>query len=75
MPQFKFLHLFQLKIIGAVVTVILAVGIGIIIGHFAISKTTNTSSKYDHLTRQTDPKNYQKFIDSIQATRIEENLK
>jgi hypothetical protein len=51
--------------------------LGIIIGHFAIVKTTtsNTSWKYDRLTRQADPKNYKTFIDSIKAANIEDNLR
>jgi hypothetical protein len=51
-------------------------GVGIIIGHFGIKKSqTPVSWKYDPLTRQAKQQNYQTFIDSIQATRIEENLK
>jgi hypothetical protein len=50
--------------------------VGIIIGHFGINKSqTPVTSKYDRLTRQADEQNYKTFISSIQATRIEENLK
>ncbi len=63
-------------LVGAVVTAALALGLGIIIGHFAINKTaSNTSSKYDRLTRQADQQNYKTFVNSIQATNIEANLK
>jgi hypothetical protein len=62
-------------LVGAVVTAALALGLGIIIGHFAITKTTsNTSSKYDRLTQQADQQNYKTFVNSIQATNIEANL-
>ena len=67
---------FQLIVVGALVTVLASMGIGIIIGHFAIAKKETPSSwKYDRLTRRADPKNYQTFIDSIQAANIEANLK
>ncbi|CAF5163578.1 unnamed protein product, partial [Rotaria sp. Silwood1] len=59
-------------IIVAVVATALALGLGIIIGHFAVPKT---SWKYDRLTKPADQRNYQIFIDSIQATNIETNLK
>ena len=51
--------------------------LGIIIGHFAIVKTTtsNTSWKYDRFTRQADPQSYKTFVNSIQAVNIENNLK
>ncbi|CAF4768009.1 unnamed protein product [Rotaria sp. Silwood1] len=63
-------------IIGAVITTTLALGLGLIIGHFGISKkTSDTSWKYNRLTRPADPKNYRTFIDSIQAANIEANLK
>jgi len=53
-----------------------SLGIGILIGHFAIIKTeTNVSWKYDKLTRPADQQNYRTFIDSIQAANIEANLK
>ena len=55
----------------------LALGLGIIIGHFAITKagTTTTTTKYDRLTRQADPQNYKTFVDSVRETNIEDNLK
>ncbi|CAF1640902.1 unnamed protein product [Rotaria sordida] len=63
-------------IIGPLIATVLALGLGIIIGHFAITKTTtNTSSKYDRLTRPADQQNYQTFINSIQPANIEANLK
>ncbi|CAF1533742.1 unnamed protein product, partial [Rotaria sp. Silwood1] len=63
-------------VIGVVVVTALALGLGIIIGHFAITKPThNTSWKHDRLTKSADQRNYQTFIDSIQATNIEINLK
>ncbi|CAF4187447.1 unnamed protein product, partial [Rotaria sordida] len=66
----------KLLIIGALIAIALALGLGIIIGHFAITKTTsNTSFKYDRLTRPADQQNYQTFINSIQAANIEANLK
>ncbi|CAF4516389.1 unnamed protein product, partial [Rotaria sp. Silwood2] len=66
----------QLLIIGAVAAIALALGLGIIIGHFAVTKTTSdTSWKYNHLTKPADQQNYQIFIDSIQAANIEANLK
>jgi hypothetical protein len=52
--------------------------LGIIIGHFSITKTSTTidrSWKYDHLMQQADLQNYQTFIDSIKAANIEANLK
>ncbi len=53
-----------------------SLGIGILIGHFAITKTTiNLPWKYDKLTHQADQQNYQTFIDSVQANNIEANLK
>ncbi|CAF1172104.1 unnamed protein product [Adineta steineri] len=59
---------------GAIVAI--AFGLGIIIGHFAIKKTTNsTTGKYDYLTRNADQQNYQTFISSIQSPNIEANLK
>ncbi len=51
----------------------LALGLGIIIGHFAIKK--NQTGKYDNITRQADSKNYKTFIDSIKAANIEDNLR
>ncbi len=52
-----------------------SLGIGILIGHFAIVKTeTNIPWKYQKLTRQADQQNYQTFIDSIQPGNIEANL-
>ncbi|CAF4422449.1 unnamed protein product, partial [Adineta steineri] len=58
---------------GAIVAI--AFGLGIIIGHFAIKKTTNsTTGKYDYLTRNADQQNYQTFISSIQSPNIEANL-
>ncbi|CAF1392354.1 unnamed protein product [Rotaria sordida] len=66
----------SLLIIGALVAIALALGLGIIIGHFAITKrTSNTSSKYDRLTKPADQRNYQTFINSIQPANIEANLK
>ncbi|CAF1148812.1 unnamed protein product [Rotaria sp. Silwood1] len=62
----------SLLIIVAVVATALALGLGIIIGHFAVPKT---SWKYDRLTKPADQRNYQIFINSIQATNIETNLK
>jgi hypothetical protein len=61
-------------LIGAIVTAALALGLGIIIGHFAITKTT-TSSKYDRLTRSANQQHYKTFVNSIQAANIEANLK
>ncbi len=53
-----------------------SLGIGILIGHFAITKTTiDLPWKYDKLTHQADQQNYQTFIDSVQANNIEANLK
>ncbi|CAF2689426.1 unnamed protein product, partial [Rotaria sp. Silwood2] len=63
-------------IIGAVISIVIALGLGLIIGHFGISKKTSDSSwKYHRLTKPADPKNFQTFIDSIQAANIETNLK
>jgi len=62
-----------LLLVGAIVKAALAVGLGIIIGHFAITKTNN-ASKYDRLTRQADQQNYRTFVNSIQAANIEANL-
>ncbi|CAF3456666.1 unnamed protein product [Rotaria socialis] len=63
-------------IIGALLGICLALGVGIIIGHFAIRKTnTSISSKYAHLTRQADPHNYQTFISSVRAENIETDLR
>ncbi|CAF0745500.1 unnamed protein product [Adineta steineri] len=65
---------FILISVGA--TVAIAFGLGIIIGHFAIKKTTSsTIAKYDYLTRNADQQNYQTFISSIQSANIEANLK
>ncbi len=53
-----------------------SLGIGILIGHFAIVKTaTSVPWKNEKLTRQADQQNYQTFIDSIHAANIEANLK
>ncbi|CAF1491216.1 unnamed protein product [Rotaria sordida] len=66
----------RLFIIGSLIAIALALGLGIIIGHFAITKTTtNTSSKYDRLIKPADQQNYQTFINSIQPANIEANLK
>ncbi|CAM2718149.1 unnamed protein product [Rotaria socialis] len=55
---------------------LIALGIGISIGHFAIGKQQTTNSvKYERLTRQTDAQNYEKFISLVQAKNIEANLK
>ncbi|CAF0720427.1 unnamed protein product [Adineta steineri] len=63
-------------LIGAGVVVTIALGLGIIIGHFAIKKTTSsTTGKYDYLTRDADQQNYKTFISSIQSANIEANLK
>ncbi len=52
-----------------------SLGIGILIGHFAIIKTaTNVPWKYDKLTRPADQQNYRTFIDSVRADNIEANL-
>ncbi|CAF0755051.1 unnamed protein product [Adineta steineri] len=60
--------------IGAVTAI--AFGLGIIIGHFAIKKTTSSiTGKYDYLTRDADQQNYKTFISSIQSANIEANLK
>ncbi|CAF0826592.1 unnamed protein product [Adineta steineri] len=60
--------------IGAVAAI--AFGLGIIIGHFAIKKTTSSiTGKYDYLTRDADQQNYKTFISSIQSANIEANLK
>ena len=61
---------------GGAVLAAFAVGIGIIIGHFGINKSQSSSpGKYEYLTRQADENNFRKFIDSIQADKIEANLK
>jgi hypothetical protein len=53
-----------------------SIGIGILIGHFAIVKpATNVSWKYDKLTRQADRQNYRTFIESVQANNIKAYLK
>ncbi|CAF4277937.1 unnamed protein product [Adineta steineri] len=63
-------------LIGAGVVVTIALGLGIIIGHFAIKKTTSsTTGKYDYLTHDADQQNYKTFISSMQSTNIEANLK
>ncbi|CAF2097700.1 unnamed protein product [Rotaria magnacalcarata] len=63
-------------IIGALLGISLALGVGIIIGHFGIRKTNSSmSTKYAHLTRQADPQNYQTFISSVRAANIETDLK
>ncbi|CAF1229294.1 unnamed protein product [Rotaria sordida] len=55
---------------------VIALGVGIVIGYFVIKKQqTPDTWKYDRLTRQADKKNYQTFIDSVQAANIEANLK
>lgn len=55
---------------------VIALGVGIVIGYFVIKKQqTSDTWKYDRLTRQADKKNYQTFIDSVQAANIEANLK
>ncbi|CAF1456898.1 unnamed protein product [Rotaria sordida] len=55
---------------------VIALGVGIVIGYFVIKKQQNHDTwKYDRLTRQADKKNYQTFIDSVQAANIEANLK
>ncbi|CAF1329620.1 unnamed protein product [Adineta ricciae] len=60
----------------AALVVAVALGVGIIIGHFAIKKPTTTVTwKHDRLTRAADPQNYQTYINSIQASNIENNLK
>ena len=64
----------QVAAIIAIAVGALALGIGIIIGHFAIKKTDSVN-KYERLTRQADEQTYTTFIDSIQAQNIEENLK
>jgi hypothetical protein len=46
-------------LVAGIVIAAAALGVGIIIGHFGINKSQN----------------YKTFISSIQATRIEENLK
>ncbi|CAM4743118.1 unnamed protein product [Rotaria magnacalcarata] len=54
---------------------LIALGIGISIGHFAIGKQQTTNSvKYERLTRHTDAHNYEKFISLVQAKNIEANL-
>jgi hypothetical protein len=54
----------------------LSLGIGILIGHFAIVKTeTITTSKYDYLIGKVGQENYKTFIDSIRAANIEASLK
>jgi hypothetical protein len=58
------------------VTIAVGIGIGIVIGHFAINKDqTPATWKYDRLTRQADQQNYKTFINSIQADNIEDNLR
>ncbi|CAF1344379.1 unnamed protein product [Rotaria sp. Silwood1] len=62
--------------IGAVIATAFALGLGLIIDHFGITKkTSDTSWKCNRLTRPADPKNYRTFIDSIEAANIEANLK
>lgn len=54
----------------------LALGLGIIIGYFGINKGKSSGPwKYEKLTRQADQQNYKTYIDSVQATNIEANLK
>ena len=56
----------------------LALGIGIIIGHFAIKKNDSPKSDefdYSSLTKQADQETFKKFIDSVNAERIRENLR
>ena len=60
----------------------LTLGVGIIIGYFGINKGSSSPSPsppspwpYENLTREADPKNYQTYIDSVQAANIEGNLK
>ncbi|CAF3610983.1 unnamed protein product [Rotaria sp. Silwood1] len=66
-----------LLIVGITTLVtIISIGVGILIGHFAIAKSqTNTSWKHNYITQQANPEHYKKFIDSIKATNIEANLK
>jgi hypothetical protein len=53
-----------------------SLGLGIIIGHFAITKAaTGAALQYKKLTRQADQQNYPTFINSIQANNIEANLR
>ncbi|CAM2718148.1 unnamed protein product [Rotaria socialis] len=67
---------FVLTSIVATIVAVVFVGIGILIGHFAITKeVTNTPWKYSYVPRQTSQQNYQTFIRSIQAENIEANLK
>jgi uncharacterized protein YneF (UPF0154 family) len=59
-----------------ILVAIIGVGVGIVIGYFAINKQqTPATWKYDKLTREANQQNYQTFIDSIQAANIEANLK
>ncbi|CAF3975191.1 unnamed protein product [Rotaria sp. Silwood2] len=59
-----------------VIVAVFSVGIGILIGHFAITKIpTDISRKYNYITRQENQQNYQTFINSIQAANIEAYLK
>lgn len=66
---------FQVFVTGSLLVTISALGLGIIIGHFAINNTNSLSSKFNRLTRPADPKVYRTFIDSIQAANIEADLK
>jgi hypothetical protein len=53
----------------------LALGIGIIIGHFGINKGKSSGPwQYENLTRQANQQNYKTYIDSVQAANIEANL-
>ncbi|CAF5216524.1 unnamed protein product, partial [Rotaria magnacalcarata] len=67
---------FVLTGIVATIVAVVFVGIGILIGHFAITKeVTNTPWKHSYVPRHTSQQNYQTFIRSIQAENIEANLK
>ena len=61
-------------IVIAAILLVLHLGLGIIIGHFAIPKKGSTL-RYAQLTREPDQKNYRTFLDSIQGSNIEANLK
>jgi hypothetical protein len=68
--------MFQYFLLAAIIVGSFSLSVGIPIGHSVKNKKeTHIPSKYGYVTPQANEQNYQTFIDSIQATRIEENLK
>ena len=71
--------LLQKIIFAGVFIAFLSIGIGIIIGHFAIQKSNENSSSevypYSNLTREADDQNYKDYIKAIVANNIRENLR